>query len=418
MTDGERQHGIVLSGGGANGAYEVGVLKALLAGLSPATGYRPIAPSVYAGTSIGSYNAAFMVGQWDSFGPTSTGNLERSWLEVLAQNPGRYGNGAYRFRGDPVAFLAPSSYMPNPLQPFLRVVQDGAFLTWDAMQRAVHLVTNPDQSLGQRAVDLFDFTAFISTGVWQRSIKKTIDFEGIRRSSRRLRIAATNWNTGALNIFTNLDMTDRLGPLAIQASGAIPGVFPPVLVGAEPYVDGGVLMNTPLKLAVDAGARVLHVIYLDPDVRSIPLGALHSTLGTIYRQQTIGWARVVNDDIGDAAAINEGLDLMARVQKGEEITDPEVKELAKVLAIIWVRLRQNLEYAPLTIHRYHPRDDLGGGAGGALNLERSHLEELIKRGLDDAVTHDCVSSGCVLLAADKLEAAAGAPPVRVEDLGR
>ena len=33
----EAKHAIVLSGGGANGAYEVGALKAIMNGLSPAT---------------------------------------------------------------------------------------------------------------------------------------------------------------------------------------------------------------------------------------------------------------------------------------------------------------------------------------------------------------------------------------------
>ena len=61
-------------------------------------------------------------------------------------------------------------------------------------------------------------------------------------------------------------MTDELGPRAILASAAIPGFFPPTEVGAQPFVDGGVVLNTPLVPAIEAGADILHVIYMDPDV--------------------------------------------------------------------------------------------------------------------------------------------------------
>jgi NTE family protein len=42
-------------------------------------------------------------------------------------------------------------------------------------------------------------------------------------------------------------------PDAVLASTAIPGVFPPVRIGGEQYVDGGVVSATSLDLAVEAG---------------------------------------------------------------------------------------------------------------------------------------------------------------------
>ena len=386
---------IVLSGGGANGAYEVGILKALLAGKSPATRYVPPSPEIFAGTSIGSFNAAFLVSQWDTYGAAAIGDLETVWLERMAEND-RGTNGAYRFRGDPFELLEPARYVPNPFQPFLQLAEDGAYLAWDGLQRAVHLVTNRDEGLRQRLAELLSFTSFVSNGPWERTVRDTIRFEGIRSSSRQLRVAATNWTTGELRVFGNLDMTERLGPLAIMASSAMPGVFPAVNIGAEPHVDGGVLMNTPLKLATDIGADVLHVIYLDPAVRAIPLDALQSTVGTVYRQQTIAWANVVNDDIEDAAVINRSIEILGRIERGQEIGDPEVQILARSLNKVLSRVRKFLRYRPLTIHRYHPRDDLSGGVLGLLNLERAHVEELIQRGFDDAVLHDCAAEGCVL----------------------
>jgi predicted acylesterase/phospholipase RssA len=390
---------VVLSGGGANGAYEVGVLKALLAGKSPATGHSPLAPDIFAGTSIGSFNAAFLASQWDTYGAAAAGNLESVWLDRLAQND-QGANGAFRFRGDPFEFLEPTRYVPNPFQPFLQLVEDTAYLAWDGLQRTVHFATNRDESLRQRLAELPNFTSFVSTAPWERTIQDTIRFESLRSSSRQLRIAATNWTTGELRVFGNLDMTDRLGPRMIMASSAVPGIFPVIYIGAEPHVDGGVLMNTPLKLATDLGADVLHVIYLDPAVRAIPLDALQSTIGTVYRQQTIAWANVVNDDIEDAAVINRSIEIVDLIERGEEIGDPDVEIMAKSLTKILSRVRKFLRYRPLTIHRYHPRDDLSGGALGLLNLERPHVEQMIQRGFNDAVLHDCVAEGCVLPKAD------------------
>jgi hypothetical protein len=71
------------------------------------------------------------------------------------------------------------------------------------------------------------------------------------------------------------------------------------------------------------------------------------------------------------------------------------------LNAVWQREQQVREearspYRLLTIHRYHPHDDLSGGPMGVLNFERDHIEDLIERGFEDSVAHDCVESGCVL----------------------
>lgn len=389
-----KNHALVLSGGGANGAYEVGVLKALFGGRSPATDGVAPDPSIFFGTSIGSFNAAFLVSQWEEYGPASMGNLERVWLDVLAGDGS--GNGGFRFRGDPSYYLNPTSYMPNPLRPFLQFAEDSAFLAWDGVQRTVHLATSREEGLRERIAELFNFSSFISVDPWEQTIHRTIDFAAIRRSPRKLRVVATNWATGELRTFENHEMTERLGPRAILASSSIPGVFPPVDVGAEPYVDGGVLMNTPLRGAIHEGADVLHVVYLDPDVASIPLSSLQSTVASTYRLQTISWAALVNDDIEDAAMINRGLQILQRVEAGAEVTDPDLEALAKGMSKIVPRLRQVLRYRPLTIHRYHPCEDLGGGALGLLNLDRGRLEELIEKGFTDAVLHDCEEAECIL----------------------
>ena len=58
------------------------------------------------------------------------------------------------------------------------------------------------------------------------------------------------------------------GPLvdAVLASAAVPGLLPPVRIGGEHFIDGGVVNSIPVRRAVELGARrvfVLHVGRLD-----------------------------------------------------------------------------------------------------------------------------------------------------------
>jgi len=70
-----------------------------------------------------------------------------------------------------------------------------------------------------------------------------------------LSICAANLRTGEEHWFED-------GPLApaIMASAAIPGIFPPVVVDGEHYLDGGVVNNVPISRAVELGATTIYVL--------------------------------------------------------------------------------------------------------------------------------------------------------------
>jgi NTE family protein len=65
-----------------------------------------------------------------------------------------------------------------------------------------------------------------------------------------LEVLATDISAGRPHVFTS-------GPLlpALQASTAIPGVFPTVRIESHGYLDGGIVDNMPIGLAVEDGAR-------------------------------------------------------------------------------------------------------------------------------------------------------------------
>lgn len=72
-----------------------------------------------------------------------------------------------------------------------------------------------------------------------------------------LSVVATDFNSGKPAVF-------RSGALmpALLASTAIPGVFPSVLIEGREHMDGGVVDNTPLDIAIGDGARDILAISL------------------------------------------------------------------------------------------------------------------------------------------------------------
>jgi predicted acylesterase/phospholipase RssA len=394
--DAKRQ-AVILSGGGANGAYEVGVLKALLMGQSGATRYTPLEPDIFTGTSVGAFNAAFLVSCWQRYGHASVANLENVWLNQLSSESRTVTNNGYRFVANPAEFFDPRNWLSNPVGLLSRFVGDSLYLFWDGLNR-LRYVVNPEEDeepLTTRFLHTLAIDNFINREPFNQLVREVVNFESIRSSSKILNIATTNWETGDVVEFTNYDFTDKLGPRIIMASSAIPGFFTPHQVGAQPYVDGSVLMNMPLNPAIKAGGDVLHVVYLDPDVSSIPIHYLSNVLSTLYRTQVINWAHTVNESIRVAKGINDALILIRSALRGADGPEVNVKGIFRALVTFGGSLEDLSGYRMLTIHRYHPRDELGGPLS-LLDLRRERIEYLIDRGFRDAVSHNCTTSKCVL----------------------
>jgi NTE family protein len=376
LEEAPRRFGFVLSGGGAYAAYEVGVMHALVTGASPATSFQPIDAEVVTGTSGGSVNAAiFATAGWGE-AEAALDYLERAWIERLADQPGACGGNVLRLRANPFNLLDPSCLGSTGF--YTGFVEDLAYIAQESVARGNGLVRS-SRGLRQRAIEAFDLGALITGDPLRQALVDIVDFERVRRSPRDLRVAATNWRTGELRVFRNEDMTDGNGLNALLASTAIPGIFPSVEIDNDPYVDGGVVMSTPLRPAIQAGATDLHVIYMDPDVHQIPLPRLRNTLNTLYRMLVISFGVTVSRDIRTAAAINRRL----RSCGGAAATSALSGE------------PRDRRYRPLTVHRYHPTDDLGGTFRW-LEFDREHIIRLIERGYEDTRVHDCRANRCII----------------------
>jgi NTE family protein len=93
-----------------------------------------------------------------------------------------------------------------------------------------------------------------------------------------LKVVATELFTGKETVFDSGEIKS-----ALLASAALPGIFPPVKIGEDLFIDGGVADNTPISLAANLGAKNIFVLTADTEgisksVPSSPLGMwLHSS---------------------------------------------------------------------------------------------------------------------------------------------
>lgn len=234
--------GLVLAGGGARGAYEVGVLSVLLPWLEHKHGQRP---NVVVGTSVGALNTTYIAAHAHQDAAMLFEEGRKAWLEI-----------SYR----------------DVLEPLLSIDE----LTTIG-RLAINLVFG-----GVASYSLLDPAPLM------RTLKELIDFEKIHDNVRDPQVALRACAVVATAAHTNRSVVFHDGgrnPAAderrgidyvptrileehVRASAAIPVAFPAVEVDRPNrargwYFDGGTRLNTPIKPALELEARRVIVIGLN-----------------------------------------------------------------------------------------------------------------------------------------------------------
>ena len=90
-------------------------------------------------------------------------------------------------------------------------------------------------------------------------IESGIDYENLEDATIPIEVVATSLTDGREHWIGH-------GPAveAILASSAIPSIFPPVTIGGDLLVDGGVVNNVPISRALDAGCDRIYVLLCGP----------------------------------------------------------------------------------------------------------------------------------------------------------
>lgn len=382
---------MVLSGGGAYGAFGVGVMKTLFAGRSPATNYEPLTADIFSGTSVGAFNAALMVAQPCTCLDAAL-QLEDIWLTKVADQAGKCGNGIFRIRAN-LADLVDTDCLRHPATLARRFASDSFALGVYTLARTANFLASSSDPLEDRVLALLNVGSFVDTAPYDGLLHSLINEAEIRQSSRVLRITATDWVAGTPRYFSNSDFHDDLGFRAVVASTAIPGVFPPERIDGRIYVDGGVVENTPLSSAIQAGGTSLHVIYLDPKPSVIRLRGEPNTVDTTLRVYYIMLATKIAEDIETARWINAGLDALTNCQASKSISDEALRDFIRVAGSLLQT--DGRTYKRVVIHRYFPEAALGGNLG-MLDFGIDAIANMIQEGERVALVHDCKASGCVL----------------------
>lgn len=241
--------GLVLSGGGARGAYEVGVLS----GLCEALGHAPGDPPpfrVVAGTSVGAINGAWVVANANC-GDHGIEALADVWRGLTLKD---------HLRVDLLGLLGWTS----PLR-FLRKPKRG-----DLADRFGRSVLDPTalEKLVDRVIDWRALHANIDAGVVRAFV-----------------VAALHIGTGVTTMFTEvapgvsfhpsrhprrIAKRARIHTEHVLASAAIPALFPARRIGLQYFVDGGLRFNTPIAPAIRGGADKLVVVSLRPQAEGPP----------------------------------------------------------------------------------------------------------------------------------------------------
>ncbi len=223
--------GLVFSGGGARGAFEVGVVLWISEHMPELLDHV----RVLTGASVGAVNAAFLASK--GITPQSVHELADIWRELSLDrvmtlsllSAGRmfkqrlFGLGP---REDPVGLLNTA--------PFNQLIVDR--VDWAGLDRAVQ---------GPR----LDAVAVAATDIASGSTHVFFDHD-------RQRVAEPEWPKD----HTLIGWPTRLRPEHVLASTSLPLLFKPVPIDQRWYCDGGLRQNTPLAPALRLGATKLIAI--------------------------------------------------------------------------------------------------------------------------------------------------------------
>jgi len=226
---------LMMGGGGARAAYQVGFLR-YLARLFPW-----FSPPILTGVSAGAINTAYLAAHPEPFGP-KVENLTTIWSNLTTDQV---------FRVDRLSLIR------NALRLVVKLGSGGILTT----PRTHALVdTSPLRSLLERMLG--------SAGDELPGIAANLESGQLRA----IAITASSYSTGqsvtwvagkSIEVWDRAHRKSRLCTLAVShvmASAALPIFFPAIRVDGRWYGDGGIRLTAPLSPAVHLGAeRILAI---------------------------------------------------------------------------------------------------------------------------------------------------------------
>lgn len=236
--------GLVLTGGGARAAYQVGVLRAI----SDITGFQENPFKIITGFSAGAINGTWLASRHEDFA-TCTKGMWEAWANIEMDQ----------------VFKTSSASLAHIAFRWMKDLMSGGVLQ---DQQISHLLdTSPLNDFLNQKID-FD------------ALKKHID----ARTIRGISMISANYHTGQSTAFfagdQSIEKWEGMNKISVRtdirahhvmASSAIPIFFPPIRIGDSFYGDGMVRLTSPLSPAIHMGSdRMLVIGIRGPSGQSQP----------------------------------------------------------------------------------------------------------------------------------------------------
>jgi NTE family protein len=358
---------LVLSGGGARAAYQVGVLKGI-AELFPETTVNPF--QIICGTSAGAINAAKLAVEADQFHQAVTG-LEKLWSSLES------------------SYIHQVGYV-DLVKSLLRVFVS-FFHSGIAKGRSLAIFNNaPLQRLLMRHVDLSCLPKMIQSeylhalcisALGYSSGQNIAFFQGkkdinVWRSARRL------------GVRTELDVRH------LMASSALPAIFPAVHINREYFGDGALRQTAPMSAALHLGADKLLVIGVSGSaVEEEREKTLHSpTIGQVLGHMlNSAFVDSLEEDVEMLQRFNRFANCLSETQHQEMNIRPVEVLVIKPSVKFDLLAGEYIRYLPQSMRLLLSiigANRKGGGASLAsyILFEKEYCQALIDCGYKDAMS--------------------------------
>lgn len=361
--------GIVLTGGGARAAYQVGVLRAICA----ITRFEENPFRIISGYSAGAINGTWLAGRTENF----EGAVQSMWDEWAELTPEKVFNTEF----------------PNVTIMAARWIKDRLF-------GGVH--HNPRQI--NYLLDTLPLQNFIQTRIDYAHMKQHLDSGVLHGVS----VTSVNYHTGQSVTFYsgNAEIEDwkSLNRISIRtdlnadhviASSAIPIFFPPKKIGAYHFGDGMVRLNAPLSAAVKMGAERLMVIGIRGPSATTPPEAEangHVTLGEIAGTILNGlFFDSLDADLARMARINRTVSLMSaeELSRGQDrlraIRVLSMKPMEEVGQLPPGALQRMPATLSFLLKGIGLKENRGGDLLSYLSFEPKYILSLLEAGYEDTL---------------------------------
>ncbi|MBC7660896.1 MAG: patatin-like phospholipase family protein [Chitinophagaceae bacterium] len=232
----DQKIGLTLSGGGARGAYQAGVLKAI----SDLCGFKKSPFDIISGVSAGSINGMALAAGAQDFA-AATQLMWDTWIELRVNK----------------IFKTDLFSMAHITSSWLLNLSLGE---WVSTRKVTYLLdSSPLKELLTKKIDMGAIGENLRSGLLHGVALSATDY----RSGKSVTFFDGNQAIPDWDRNSGIGKRTILATEHIMASTAIPIFFPPVRIGKSDYGDGGIGQSSPLSPAIRLGADRIMVIGLE-----------------------------------------------------------------------------------------------------------------------------------------------------------